>query len=98
MFVLFLLAANSAAPPAVSETCLDIKNYEGMDNSDFPGDRIPFFQGMSESPSGRLSSERRRPAGSLVYGISADDKALQIGSFRVPCLAVVPGASLHARP
>src|SRR5664279_5565972 len=58
---------------------------------------LPACQGTSDRPSGLFPSVRERPTGSLVHGIPADEKALEMASFSTWYLAVLPGALLHTK-
>jgi len=82
----------------VSETLFRYESAKGWITVTSYGDRNSVFHGMSLSPSGRLVSERRRPAGSLVKRMLANGKAVQIGSFMAPSFAIPPEASVHVWP
>src|SRR6218665_3511835 len=58
----------------------------------------PIRHGMSVRPSGLFLSVLLRPVGSLVAGIPARTRLLQISSLRFACLAVLPGPNEQDSP
>ena len=57
---------------------------------------FPVRHGKRISPSGRLPSVRVRPDGSIIAGISAEEKARETTSLRAWCRLNRPGACVHS--
>ena len=58
---------------------------------------FPEAQGMIVTPSGHLPSSLDRPGGSKQEGILAEERALQITSFRAACLGCLPSLLLQLK-
>ena len=58
---------------------------------------LPFFQGISVSPSGRFPSDLRRPDGSLVAGMCAADRPRHTRSLRLWYRARIGHCHLYMR-
>ena len=80
-FCSFLMAAPSAAPPAVAKVA---EMYDSARVSVTVTSQVrqrPPCHGICVSPSGRLPSDLNNPSGSLTDGMSARFKALQTRSL-----------------
>src|SRR5688572_15475824 len=61
---------------------MDVRCGACVDTGGVPGDvYLPLAHGTNVAPSGRLPTLRNGPGGSLVFGVSAPWRALQMMSF-----------------
>ena len=88
------VAASSAAEPAswAAAAMCELANSQVTVMSQVSG--FPTSQGTRERLSGHFPSDWLRPSGSLVHGMPAETIARATKSFRVWCLAGLPGAFL----
>src|SRR6218665_1839002 len=96
--VIFLVAANSAAAPAVVFVAY---RYDEAAVSIMVASHTrlrPPRQGINVSPSGLFPSVRESPGCSLMLGIPACVRPLLMMSFMVACLAIRFGPRPHDRP